>query len=134
MHIEAVAPEDVRPLAYGEALDCVRALQAGRLTAVHHQEIGGRLWIVAVDEEAARLTSREKKAAFLAARGMSNKAIAAEMGVALSTAAGHVASAMRKMEAGSRVELVARYNAAFPAAAQVAQRELRNGATKVGPT
>jgi DNA-binding CsgD family transcriptional regulator len=128
MHIESVvAPEYVRPLDSTEAEACVRALQAGRLTAVHHQEIGGRLWLVAVDEAPARLTAREMQAVALAARGMSNKVIAAELGVALSTAAGHIATAMRKMEARSRVELVARWNAAFPCpVAQIAQRDSRN--------
>jgi DNA-binding CsgD family transcriptional regulator len=52
------------------------------------------------------LTARERRAAFLVARGQSFKEVAYELGVAVSTAWSLVGSAVRKLGLRSRVELV----------------------------
>ena len=87
------------------------ALVGGRWSLVDRFERGGRRFIVARRNTHAlpdprALTGRERAAAHLAALGKSNKLIAYELGLAESTVATHVASAVRKLGATSRVELV----------------------------
>ena len=69
---------------------------AGRLT------IGGRRYLLArenpsVLRERARLSARERRCSRLAADGRGNAAIAYRLGLAESTVASHVASALRKL-------------------------------------
>jgi DNA-binding CsgD family transcriptional regulator len=87
------------------------ALVSGRWPLVDHFERGGRRFIVARrNEHACRdprtLGARERDVANLVALGKSNKLIGYELGIAEPTVASHLRSAMRKLGATSRVELV----------------------------
>lgn len=53
-----------------------------------------------------RLTSREQEVVRLVARGMSNKAIAHELGISPRTVEGHLNHVFEKLETNSRTELV----------------------------
>lgn len=63
-------------------------------------------------ETGASLTQREREVAGLIAEGYSNKAIAAQLGVALHTVKSHVHRALEKLEVSSRLQLAARARAA----------------------
>ncbi|HUS29381.1 MAG TPA: helix-turn-helix transcriptional regulator [Kofleriaceae bacterium] len=87
------------------------ALVAGRWSLVDHFESGGRRYIVARRNEHGgpdprALGARERDVAQLAALGKSNKLIAYELGIAESTVASHLSSAMRKLGVKTRVELL----------------------------
>lgn len=56
--------------------------------------------------ESARLTVREEEVVRLAARGMSNKAIAHELGISRRTVEGHLNHVFEKLGTSSRTELV----------------------------
>ena len=57
-------------------------------------------------EAGEKLTTRELEIIKLAARGMSNKSIAAELGLTLRTVKGHLANVFSKLNVGSRTEAV----------------------------
>jgi two-component system nitrate/nitrite response regulator NarL len=57
--------------------------------------------------ENASLTAREQMVAKLAAGGLSNKAIAAELGLFVGTVKVHMHSIFQKLDIGTRWELVA---------------------------
>ncbi len=93
------------------ATDAWTALVSGRWSLVDRYERGGRRYIVARrNEHAVRdpraLTQRERAVAHLAALGKSNKLIGYELGLAGSTIGSHLSTVMRKLGAGSRVELI----------------------------
>ncbi|MGZ3419665.1 MAG: LuxR C-terminal-related transcriptional regulator [Polyangiales bacterium] len=82
---------------------------AGGWSVVEEFEADGRRWFVA--QRASRdffeaLTPRERTVVTRTVAGHSNKVIAIDLGLAPSTVAGHLASAMRKLGTTSRVELV----------------------------
>jgi len=60
------------------------------------------------DKRAAALSEREREVARLVALGRSNKAIATELSISGRTVENHVTSALKKLGASSRTELVAR--------------------------
>ncbi len=75
--------------------------------------LGGRRFAALVDDtETARLpaglTRAECEVALLLRRGSSNRAIARERGTSERTVANQISSLMRKLDAGSRVQLVLR--------------------------
>ena len=59
-----------------------------------------------LDEGASRLTAREQEVVRLVARGMSNKAIARQLGISPRTVEGHLNHVFDKLDASSRTELV----------------------------
>ncbi len=61
---------------------------------------------VAADRYAPRLTSREQEVVRLVARGMSNKAIARQLGISPRTVEGHLNHVFEKLGTTSRTELV----------------------------
>lgn len=61
---------------------------------------------VASDRYAPRLTSREQEVVRLVARGMSNKAIARQLGISPRTVEGHLNHVFEKLGTTSRTELV----------------------------
>jgi DNA-binding CsgD family transcriptional regulator len=88
-----------------------RALVAGRWSLVDHFESGGRRYLVARPNlhqlpDPRALSDREHAVARLAALGKSNKLIAYELGIAPSTVATHLTSAIRKLGATTRVDLI----------------------------
>jgi DNA-binding CsgD family transcriptional regulator len=87
------------------------ALVAGTWSLVDHFETGGRRYIVARKNphdcpDPRALGERERAVANLAALGKSNKLIAYELGIAESTVATHLSTAMHKLGVKSRVELL----------------------------
>jgi two-component system nitrate/nitrite response regulator NarL len=60
------------------------------------------------DERANTLSHREREIAILVARGLSNKAIARELGLSGGTVKIHVHRILRKLGARSRYSLIAR--------------------------
>jgi DNA-binding CsgD family transcriptional regulator len=103
-----------------EALGAWEALVSGRWSVVDHFDSDGRRYLVARrnDPDAPareRLTSRECQMLEYAARGHSNKLIAYELGLAVSTVATHIASAASKLGCSSRVALVQLARLALPA-------------------
>lgn len=100
----------VRTASAAEALTLWRALVAGRWTLVDHVERDGRRFVLARKNDPAvgeprRLTPNERAVASLAATGQSNKSIAYDLGLAPTTVATHLASALRKLGIGTRSEL-----------------------------
>jgi len=61
-----------------------------------------------IAERIARLTPREREVLKLMVRGLSNREIAEELGVAYTTVRSHAQAVLEKLEAGSRLEAVAR--------------------------
>jgi DNA-binding NarL/FixJ family response regulator len=59
-----------------------------------------------LDDHAPRLTAREQEVVRLVARGMSNKAIARQLGISPRTVEGHLNHVFDKLDATSRTELV----------------------------
>ena len=93
------------------ATEAWTALVSGRWSLVDHFERNGRRYIVARRNEhdvpdPRALTARERAIAHLATLGKSNKLIAYEVGLAESTVGNHLAAAMRKLGASSRVDLI----------------------------
>ena len=87
------------------------ALVTGRWSLVDRFERGGRRYIVArrnarTLRKPRALTARERAIVHLVGLGKPNKFVAYELGLAESTIATHLATAMRKLGAESRVELV----------------------------
>ena len=90
------------------------AMVAGRWSLVEHFDTDGRRYVVArVNEPATNplldLTERERLVVGLAANGRSNKLIAYEIGVALSTVSTLLSRAQAKLGAADRVELIRVY-------------------------
>jgi DNA-binding NarL/FixJ family response regulator len=93
----------------------LEALSGGQWEIVDQFDQSGRRYIVAVREphvepRPRRLTEREASVVMLVARGYSNKLVAYELGLSVSTVAGHIAMAMARLGVTSRVGLVARWN------------------------
>ncbi|HET7542352.1 MAG TPA: LuxR C-terminal-related transcriptional regulator [Polyangiaceae bacterium] len=93
------------------ALACCDALIAGRWTFVDHFDHDGRRYLLAI-ENAPRapgielLSPRERAVVELALRGMDNKVIAYELGVAHSTVKVLIGRAARKVGVQTRAELL----------------------------
>jgi len=101
--------------AYGEELvQAIRSVRAGEF--VLHPIVGQRLLKRAARyqlkpirlEGVEQLTTREVDVLRLAARGMSNKEIALELGIGVRTVKGHLVNIFAKMGVGSRTEAVLR--------------------------
>jgi DNA-binding NarL/FixJ family response regulator len=95
-----------------EAIEIWRGLVAGRWSLVDHFERSGRRYLVALKNDPAvrdprALGMRERQVAWHAALGHSNKLIAYELGLSLSTVATYLARACTKLGVRSRVELIA---------------------------
>jgi DNA-binding CsgD family transcriptional regulator len=109
---------DLHWLAEGAAHKHWRDLQRGEWSLVKHFDRDGRRYLVAVRPEAARkaarLSAREREVCARVANGASNKAIAYELGISLSTVAGYIATSMKKLGVASRVALIARWNVLPP--------------------
>jgi DNA-binding CsgD family transcriptional regulator len=93
----------------------VDALSQGEWSVIEQYDEDGRRYVVAVRDADANARSRtltEREAAVVArvARGDSNKLVASELSVSVSTVAGHIAMAMARWRVSSRVELIARWN------------------------
>jgi DNA-binding CsgD family transcriptional regulator len=94
-----------------QALALWGALVSGRWSLIDRFDSDGRRFLVARRNEAlsaprAPLSERECQVAALVSLGHSNKLISYELGLAASTVATHLASAMTKLGVPSRVELV----------------------------
>jgi DNA-binding CsgD family transcriptional regulator len=93
------------------ATEAWTAMVSGRWSLVDKFESGGRRYVVARrNEHALRdprgLTQRERAVVNLAGLGKPNKLIGYELGLAESTVGSHLSTAMRKLGASSRVELI----------------------------
>ena len=111
--LEAGAAGYLLKSAYGQELvQAIRSVRAGEV--VLHPLIGQRLLKRAASrqlrpimlEGVEKLTIREIEVLRLAARGMSNREIALELGVGVRTVKGHLVSIFSKMRVGSRTEAV----------------------------
>ncbi len=102
-----------------QALELWEGLVAGRWTLVDHFDHDGKRVIIARRNEpkaraTAGLSSREAQITALAALGHSNKLIAYEMGLSISTIALHLSRASKKLGATSRVALIRAYKQLTP--------------------
>ena len=95
------------------AVESWRALVAGEWSLVDHFDHDGRRYLVARNNTPlagapgdAPLSQRQQQVVTLAAVGHSNKLIAYELGLGVSTVGGYLTSAALKLGAGSRVELI----------------------------
>lgn len=107
-HCQQLCPDRARQL-WQELLD-------GNWAVLVQQEVDGRCFVLARRDDARTrlplsLTDRESRAAALAVRGHSNKYIAYELGVSISTGYTLVSSAIEKLGLRSRVELVELFGA-----------------------
>ena len=96
--------KDVQPQELGDA---IRAVHAGE--AQLHPSVASKLMreVAAADsrdKEVDALTARELDVLKALARGMSNKEIAAELGVAEKTVKTHVSSILRKLQVADRTQ------------------------------
>jgi DNA-binding NarL/FixJ family response regulator len=81
---------------------------AGKWFIVDRFDEDGRRYVIArVNTVPQRLTARERRVLALAARGDSNKVIAYELGVSITTVSTEVSRIMVKLGLESRCELVA---------------------------
>ena len=89
-----------------------RALVTGGWVVVDRFDEGGRRYIIARETEGREpLTPRERRALAAAARGESNKVIAYELGVSLTTISTEINRVMGKLGIESRCELIAVFGA-----------------------
>ena len=99
-----------REVAVARVLDVWQGLIDGRWSIVDRHDSDGRRFIVAVPNELGvpdrtSLTRQEVQVAALACEGYSDKWIGYTLGLARSTVATHLASAMAKLGVSSRVGL-----------------------------
>ncbi len=111
--LEAGAAGYLMKSAYGEELlQAIRALRAGDM--VLHTIVGQKLLNRAAGrqlkpieiDDIEKLTPREIEVLKLAAKGISNRDIATELGIGVRTVKGHLVNIFAKMEVGSRTEAV----------------------------
>jgi len=111
--LEAGAAGYLTKSVFGEeVVQSVRGVVAGEM--VLSPSIGQRLLKQAARyptksvplEAGERLSARELEIIKLAARGMSNKSIAADLGLTVRTVKGHLANVFSKLNVGSRTEAV----------------------------
>lgn len=111
--LEAGAAGYLLKSAYGDELvQAIRAVRTGEF--VLHPIVGQRLLKRAASYQSRpirtvgieQLTPRELEVLRLAARGMSNRDIAVELGIGVRTVKGHLVSIFAKMRTGSRTEAV----------------------------
>lgn len=92
------------------ATEVWQGLTEGRWSLVDHFESDGRRFYLARENRPAvrlvELGEREEQIARAAALGHSNKLIAYELGVSVSTVTAHLKSAAQKLGAGSRLDLI----------------------------
>ncbi|HZS40602.1 MAG TPA: helix-turn-helix transcriptional regulator [Polyangia bacterium] len=98
------------------ALGFWKGLVEARWSLIDRFDSGGRRYLVAVRNDPrvphpGALTERERQVVALAAFGRSNKSIAYELGLSLGVVGAYLASAVRKLNVTSRVELVRLYAA-----------------------
>jgi DNA-binding NarL/FixJ family response regulator len=94
------------------AAELWRDLTRGKLVVVKHHDVGGRRYLhvqARADGEAAEapLTEREQLVLGYRAHGQSLKRIAFELGVSVPTVARSLASALRKLQLRSEMQLPA---------------------------
>ncbi|MFT3709319.1 MAG: helix-turn-helix transcriptional regulator [Archangium sp.] len=103
----------VRTDAPEEALREWQALVHGRWSLVDHFERDGRRYLVArrndPQSEGGRLSLRERQVIGFAALGHSNRLIGYELGIAPSTVATHLKTAMDRLGITSRLELIRQF-------------------------
>jgi DNA-binding NarL/FixJ family response regulator len=93
-----------------EAVETWRALVAGRWSLLDHFDSDGRRFVVAHRNDARipdmrGLSSRERQVLAYAALGHSNKVIAYELGLSISTVSGHLARGRAKLQLSSGAAL-----------------------------
>jgi len=96
-----------------EALELWQAVKSSEYALLEMVERGGERTIVALRHPGrAGLTPREAAVSRLAADGLSNKLIGAELGISASTVAVHLSTALRKLGCPNRAALVLRHRQA----------------------
>jgi two-component system, NarL family, response regulator YdfI len=102
--IHAVLPDDATAEELGAAIAAARA----GLVVLHPDALKGsaEARATAAQGRATALTPRELEVLEMMAEGMSNRIIAARLGISSQTVKFHVASILAKLEAGSRTEAV----------------------------
>ena len=93
------------------ALDLWQGLVTGQWSLIDRHDTDGRRYYVAIRNppvavRARALTAMEARVVALVVAGEPNKVIGYGLGIAESTVSGHVSSALRKLGASSRVELI----------------------------
>jgi DNA-binding CsgD family transcriptional regulator len=111
-----VDAEQLQPVPEGELAALWPRVVSGEWRLVDHYDRQGRRYFIAVRGEAPRrrLSTRERQVCGRIALGQPNKVVAHELGLAVSTVAGHLASAMRKLGVGRRSRLIAAWHALVP--------------------
>jgi DNA-binding NarL/FixJ family response regulator len=91
----------------GEPEDATYDLLTGKLRVVHCFETTNRRYLIAAEQPDARpLTHREREVLVLAARGLSNKAIAHQLAISTGAVGSYLSVAMGKIGVRSRRVLV----------------------------
>ena len=107
-----------RSARQGEAQALWDLLLSQGWSLIHHTDTDGKRFILAVRDTERRfaLSPRERAVIDMASEGVSNKVIAFDLGIALSTVATHLANGLAKLCLTSRRELIAlrRSTAGFP--------------------
>ncbi len=93
-----------------EIIQAVRDVHAGKSTldAVIAQKLVAQIARQAGAQPVERLSDRELEVLVLTAKGFTNKAIGAQLGISDRTVQGHLAHIFNKLQAGSRTEAVMR--------------------------
>jgi DNA-binding NarL/FixJ family response regulator len=93
-----------------EIVQAVRDVNSGRsaLDAVIAQKLVAQIARQADSQPVEKLSERELEVLALAAKGFTNKAIAAQLGISDRTVQGHLAHIFNKLQASSRTEAVMR--------------------------
>jgi len=92
----------------------IRRAASGESLFTNEQIARVRKWKIEAGGRWEKLTQREQEVLLLVEQGLSNKAIAEQLGVMLKTIAYHVSSILRKLNVESRHEAISWYQKSFP--------------------
>jgi DNA-binding NarL/FixJ family response regulator len=94
----------------------IRRSANGEYLITNEQLIRARNWRREAGEKWEKLTEREREVLLLMEQGLSNKAIASQLGVTVKTVAYHISAIFGRLDVESRHEAVAWYQKHFPKA------------------
>ncbi len=95
-------------------ISAIRRVAHGEYLITNEQLIRAKNWKREAGEKWERLTEREREVLLLMEQGLSNKAIAKQLGVTLKTVAYHVSAIFDRLDVASRHEAAAWYRKYFP--------------------
>ncbi len=103
-----------KKLKGNDLLASIRRAASGESLFTQEQFTRAKNWRQEAGEKWEKLTEREREVLLLMEQGLSNKAIAKQLGVTLKTVAYHVSAIFDRLDVESRHEAIAWYQKYFP--------------------